>query len=423
MKAPVGFTAFLICSMLTLPIEGSPTLEWIDQIVSRHSLIVEDVSADGLGNIYITGWREGPSNAFLTKFNDAGNHLWTEWLDTEKYALGFGVSADGLGNIYIAGNLSGYPFVSKYSSSGDLAWTETIDNKSPGDGYDVITDGRGNVYLSGFTTGDLAGSNAGGKDAFLAKFDETGKHHWTNQFGTKNDDEGFGVAADYQGNVFISGTVFGKIGETHIGGLDSFIGKYDENGDLLWIKQHGTSSNDESYGVATDKSGNVYITGYAFGNLSGKPYPGSGDAYVSKFDPNGTLLWTEQIGSNSPDYSYSISIDNYGNTYISGYTNGNMASNNAGSNDSFISKINPSGIHVWTEQLGSSESDTARGVATDGLGNIYLAGHTYGIIEGHLDGTGADAFIAKFSDPIPEPSSLLLGIIGSTTLLRRRRRT
>ena len=108
---------------------------------------------------------------------------------------------------------------------------------------------------------------------------------WTRQLGTSERDCSFGVAADPLGNVFISGFTWGSLGGPNAGDVDAFVSKYDSSGSLLWTRQLGTSSYDRSRGgVAADPLGNVFISGWTSGSLGG-PSAGDRDAFVSKYDP------------------------------------------------------------------------------------------------------------------------------------------
>ena len=86
---------------------------------------------------------------------------------------------------------------------------------------------------------------------------------WTRTLGTISDDQGFGVSADGLGALYMTGRTRGGLGGTHAGDWDAFLSKYDANGILQWTGQLGTSGRDESYGVSADRMGSVYITGPA----------------------------------------------------------------------------------------------------------------------------------------------------------------
>lgn len=238
-------------------------------------------------------------------------------------------------------------------------WTRQLGTRSYETSYDVSADVQGNVYISGSTEGSLGGPNTGKEDAFVSKLDTQGKLVWTSQLGTSSEDVCFGVSPDGLGNVYISGSTKGSLGGPNAGDRDAFVSKFDSQGNLLWTQQMGTSSWDESSSVLVDGRGNVYISGRTFGSLSG-PNAGSMDAFVSKFDPQGKLLWTRQFGTPGSDASLDISADGPGNVYISGRTKGSLGGPNGGDWDAFVSKFDPQGNLLWTRQLGTSPTFAVR---------------------------------------------------------------
>ena len=102
-----------------------------------------------------------------------------------------------------------------------------------------------------------------------------------------------------------------------------------------WIRQFGTSLFDHSTGVSADGLGNVYISGSTYGSLGG-PNAGTQDAFVSKYDSNGSLLWTQQLGASGWDYSSGVSADRQGNVWVSGFTDNSLGGPNAGEIDAFV---------------------------------------------------------------------------------------
>ena len=130
-----------------------------------------------------------------------------------------------------------------------------------------------------------------------------------------------------------------------------------------WIRQLGTTSFDSGNGVSVDNNGNAYVTGYTGGSLDGNSAMGAGDIFLTKYDTSGTKLWTEQLGSARDDWSYDVSVDSNGNAYITGSTLGSLDGNtNAGSYDMFLTKYDTNGTKLWTEQLGSTSWDEGHGV-------------------------------------------------------------
>ena len=116
---------------------------------------------------------------------------------------------------------------------------------------------------------------------------------------------------------------------------------------IKWMgtKQLGTSSNDNATGVATDSSDNVYVTGNTGGGLDGNTSAGNGDLYVVKYNSSGTKQWTKQLGTSGRDTAYGVATDSSDNVYVTGNTNGGLDGNtSAGYEDLFVVKYNSDGV-------------------------------------------------------------------------------
>jgi hypothetical protein len=272
-------------------------------------------------------------------------------------------------------------------------WIEQIGGSASDQSLSLSADGLGDVYISGSTSGNLDGTNAGGIDAFVSKFDSAGSLLWTRQFGSSSDESGYSVSADNLGNVYVTGTTEGTLVGSSAGGDDAFVSKYNANGTLQWTRQLGTTGDDGGIGAHADGLGNVYITGVAGGNLGGS-YGGSEDAFLSKYDSGGTLLWTKQLGTSGDERSYGVTTDGLGYVYISGLTAGNLGGTNAGGKDVFISKYGTSGTHIWTKQFGTGSDEASHGASADGLGNVYISGFTAGSL-GSANVGDYDSFVCK----------------------------
>src|SRR5688572_9976271 len=89
---------------------------------------------------------------------------------------------------------------------------------------------------------------------------------------------------------------------------------------------------------------------------------------VSRVD---THEWTRQLGTYTDEYSLGVSADQLGNVFIAGSTTGSLETPRPGAyQDAFVSKYDSNGVLKWTRQLGSPLSEFNEGVAADGLGNV-----------------------------------------------------
>jgi hypothetical protein len=155
------------------------------------------------------------------------------------------------------------------------------------------------------------------------------------------------------------------------------VAKYSPEGTLLWTQQLGTSGDDFSSGVATGSQGNVFISGYTNGALAGSN-KGYFDAWVAKYSPQGTLLWTKQLGTSTLDYSSGVATDSRGNVFISGFTDGALKGEYKGGGDAWVAKYSPNGKLWWLRQEGTRTYDSASNVATDNNGHVLVTGYTDG---------------------------------------------
>ena len=419
-----GCTRLLISLLLACVAQkasafAEPTLEWVRQPSGTAHEVGRSVSADSLGNAFVSGWVEGGfapglagRDAFLQKFDAAGNLSWTRRFGSTDHESSWGVAADGLGSIYVTGETGGVmgvatlgdydAYLRKYDSAGNVLWTNQFGTAASDQGLKVVVDTLGSVFSSGSTRGAMQGAFQGGDgDAFIRKFDSSGAPQWTRQIGSGGTDIGEGLAADNLGNVFVGGWTDGNVSGTKFGSWDAFLAKYDAAGNQLWRRQFGTSQDDRAFGLSTDDSGNVYVTGFTSGNLASTTPSGS-DVFLRKYGPTGNVIWTRQFGSSINDIGHEVSTDALGNIYLTGETSGNWAGPSAGDRDAFVVKVSSLGDLQWTRQLGSDGADDGFGISASDLGHLFITGRAGGNLANPLGGFG-DVFVAKYN-VVPEPA-------------------
>ena len=112
-----------------------------------------------------------------------------------------------------------------------------------------------------------------------------------------------------------------------------------------WSIQLGTSSTDLGWGVTSDSSDNIYVTGLTAGGLDGNTNSGHFDMFLVKYDSSGTKQWTKLLGTSSNDSGESVTIDSLDNIYVTGSTDGDLDGNtNFGYTDIFLVKYESDGV-------------------------------------------------------------------------------
>jgi hypothetical protein len=326
---------------------ASGTLQWLSVIDSGGIEFGTSIAADRLGNVFVTGHTDGNlfgqnaggSDGFLMNYNPGGGRRWAVQFGSSAGEEGHSVAADGLGSAYLTGDIAGDLFLRKYDAAGSLLWSRTIVPDGSGGGSAVTIDRLGNVFVTGGTTGDLGGINSGSFDAFLTKFDINGNLQWTRQLGSPGNDQATGVSGDGLGNVYISGITDSDLAAPNAGGFDAFLAKYDALGNLLWKRQYGAEGTDGAGGISADPFGNIYVSGGSPGHAMPGPTVGTGGIFLSKFDPSGNRLWTRQF-SGLFDDGGNHAVDGSGAIYVSGLVQNPL------SNDPLIVKLIDPGFLV-----------------------------------------------------------------------------
>jgi hypothetical protein len=289
----------------------------------------------------------------------------------------------------------------------------------------VATDASGNVYVAGYTRGGLDGNTLTGTyDQFVTKYDSSGVKQYTRQMGVAGKTaSGYSVATDASGNVYVAGSTSGGLdGNTLTGTYDFVVTKYDSSGVKQYTRQLGvTGQNTYGLSVATDASGNVYVAGATYGGLDGNTLTGTNDFFVTKYNSSGVKQYTRQLGvAGQITYGESVATDAIGNVYVAGITGGGLDGNTlTGTNDFFVTKYNSNGVKQYTRQLGvTGQATYGESVATDASGNVYVAGDTTGGLDGNtLTGT-RDFFVTKYNSSGVKQYTRQLGVAGKATVGR-----
>ncbi len=391
--------------------------EWRRQLGTYTFDISRGVAVDKAGNSYITGGtygalgrrnNEGTDDVYIAKYDRYGNAVWIRQFGTSRDERSFAVSVDMNGNIYITGkvNKSIAPadgpddndaFVARYNGRGNLLWYRELGTTPKNDeAFSVSVDNTGNVYIVGQTNSNLDGSvrpAIENFDAWVAKYDSNGNQVWLRQFGGIDYDIATSVAADGNGNIYIAGETYSRLTDSYAGEGDGWLAKFDKDGNQAWLRTIGTTARDNVNAIAVDKDNYIYTTGNTYGFLGGDN-AGSSDVWFAKYDDLGNRLFLKQLGTDKDDKANAITVDNKGDIYIAGNTNGKLGDIYAGGfNDVWFGKFDNQGNRLLIQQQGTTTDDVAFGIAVSN-GHTFITGYSNGAIAGNAQGD-YDAWIVK----------------------------
>ena len=298
-----------------LKLDASGNFIWAKSIGGILADVSLSITTDASSNVYITGHYEdtadfdpgaatinltsnGDYDIFIQKLDGTGNFIWAKSVGGTLGEVGYDITADALDNVLITGyywltvdfDPSGTTFnlttnglvdvfIQKLDAGGNFVWAKSMGGTSSEVGLSITTSASGDVYATGrflakadfdpgAATFDLIPNGA--SDIFIVKLDTAGDFIWAKSMGGTAAEEGRSILTDDSGNVLITGwyqstvdfdpsaTVFNL---SSSGLLDVFVQKLDSNGNFIWAKSMGGTSDDRGYSIATDTGDIVYITG------------------------------------------------------------------------------------------------------------------------------------------------------------------
>ncbi|HEY9740689.1 MAG TPA: SBBP repeat-containing protein [Coleofasciculaceae cyanobacterium] len=366
---------------------------------------------EGLRDNFVTKYNGNGTELFTQQFGTAGFET-IYGIDTDNQGNYYitGVTDGELAGPRQANLLD--TFVAKYDSNGNQQWIQQIGQNEIFNAFNIAVDkNTGDVFISG---ADVKSSIENPDDSFVIKFDTNGNQQWFTEIGTSgflNFDENYGLTVGNDGSVYVTGWTNGDLAAPNQGVYDNWLAKLDNStGAQQWVTQYGTADYEWSWDVRTDSQGNVYTTGWTLGDLAGTGNAGSYDSYLTKFDSEGNQLWVKQFGTAGDDEAYSLFIDQNDNLFVSGYTDGNLGGTNAGSFDAWVASFDTSGNQQWITQFGTPDRDESYGVTADNFGNLFVTGVTQGSL-GASNAGSFDGWVAK----LDATTGTLLNFNGSDT--------
>lgn len=382
-----------LLSTSVLYAEDPPDLAWSRTISTgtSDSAALIALAVDSSGNAAIIGETEGTlfsspigfQDGYMAVYNPQGERQWAKQFGTSRQYTNLNdVAAGPTGEWLLAGSANFKlgsthygnidMFARRYSSTGTLNWTAQLGTTSDEYGRVIAVSGS-SVYVAGETYGAMEGTNAGGSDAFVARFSNNinaAGHLWTAQNGTDDWDSVYDMAYD-RGRIFLAGETFGNFNGPNINSTDAFLLSYDSEGNFQWARQYGTANRPQvANAVVADGQNAVYIAGWTQTSATAAP-----DAFLVKYDLNGTLQWQREFKTNVWDVHTALATDAAGNVYVGGYTGQQSLVPTEAS--ALVLKYSPTGTLLWQKKLDFAATDRTSGIAVSADGKrIWVAGNS-----------------------------------------------
>src|SRR5262245_3050933 len=437
-----------------------PSLDYSTLLGGSSDDSIAGIAVDGAGNAYVVGVTQasdlpttpgafdrlvaGPSNPtdiFVTKLNATGTALvYSTFVGTGGFDWGRALAVDAAGNAYVTGQTASQDFpttggafdrtlntsffdrndciVFKLNAAGSsLAYSTYLGGTSTDDGLAIAVDGNGSAYVAGETTssdfpttaGAFDRTSNGSNDTFVTKLNPLGSALvYSTLLGGADNELPEGVFVDAAGNAFIGGstrsfdypTTPGAFDTVHSAApfdelFDLYVTKLNPSGSaLVYSTFLGGPASDFGGAFAVDAAGNAYLVG---GTLSpdfpttpgtfDPVFAGTSESFVAKLNPSGSaLVYSTFLGEASAG---AIAPDPSGNAWLAGSSSSPTAATtadafdrtfNGGTTDAYVAELNATGSALlFASFLGGADNEGCAGVALDSGGNVYVAGRTLSV--------------------------------------------
>ena len=439
------------------------------------------VDIDNTGRAYITGYtksimfptKNGYDNSynkkqdvFVTKLSSSGDSIeYSSFIGGNENEMANNIRIDEEGYIYLIGftTSDNFPlinpiqnqnngkkdvFIMKLNPSGTKIIFSTLIGGSDIDiAWGLAIDDNGSVYVTGRTkskdfplANPIDSFHDGEWDAFVFKLSPQGDNlDFSTYIGGSKDEWGYGIDVDSDNNIFISGNTSSKdfplknAFDSTISDDDAYLVKINSSKNTIEYSTYmGGCNKENSWGLATDSQGNVYICGRTFS----EDFPikdalqstknGDCDIFISKFSNDCYLNYSTFLGGSGVDDANRMIVDKKGCAYFTAYTTSTdfpiinpFDGIYNGKRDAYITKLSSNGDKIlYSSYLGGRDDDDGYNVALDDNGCFYVVGYTKSMnfpiknAYQHRYGGFTDAFITKFSPgqyhPIREVAGGLL---------------
>jgi Beta-propeller repeat len=399
--------------------DGTPV--YITYLGGTYLDSAQDIAVDSNGNAYITGWTGSTDFPTVNAFQPNYAGTWDAFVCK--------ISSDGSTLIY----------------SSYLGGSNQEDRINAGTPGSITVDSTGAAYVTGDTqSNDFPTLNAyqpsliGTSDIFITKISPSGSSiFYSTYLGGERTEATFGIAVGSIGVAYVVGDTQSFAYPTANPAQpactpspdgscwDAIVSALSADGSALvystYLGGNSVEYVDRAFNIAVDSTSTAFVTGmtgssnFPIMNAYQSLYGGQIDAFVTKYNSNGQMLYSTYLGGTNSEVGTSIALNTQGEFYLTGITLSNdfptvdpIQSTLGGFEDPFITKFLAGGQSLgYSTYFGGSngrEEWGATGIGLDSAGNVYLAGHTeatdFPILNAYqsVNHGSYDGFISKLSE-------------------------
>jgi len=302
--------------------------------------------------------------------------LCTKQTSDNGYILA-GYSESNDGNLTL--NHGNYDFwILKLDSNGNIEWQKSLGGSSYDIAQSIEQTFDGGYIVAGTSSsndGDVTG-NHGSEDYWVVKLDKDGNIEWQKSLGGSNIDSAFALSKTSDGGYIVAGESYSN---NATGKSDFWIVKLNHIGDVQWQKYLGGSSFETANSIKETFDKGYIVAGYSAsndGDVTGNH--GSYDYWVVKLNNNGMIEWQKSLGGTGIDLANSV-LQTSDEGYIvagSSTSNNGDVTENRGSDDYWVVKLDKNGMIQWQKSLGGSDADFTNTIYQTATGDYIIAGVT-----------------------------------------------
>jgi len=281
---------------------------------------------------YTDSFTYGDNDCAIYKLNSSGNKVWFKHYGGSNSDASYSIQQTSDGGYVVAGETLSYTYgdsdfaIYKLDSNGNKVWFKHYGGASTDIGQSIQQTSDGGYVVAGQTLSYTYGQN----DSAIYKLDSGGNKVWFKHYGGTGTDKGFSIQQTSDGGYVVAGFT-----ESYsYGGSDFAIYKLNSSGNKIWFKHYGGSSDDTGRSIQQTSDGGYVVAGFA------ESYSyGGNDFAIYKLNSNGNKVWFKHYGGSSNDFGLSIQQTSDGGYVVAGYT----YSYSNGTNDFAIYKLDSNG--------------------------------------------------------------------------------